>query len=164
MSVNNLGRGGPRLSYSLSRAPALPARQASGMRLDGLRAPTRTDAPTEPAVGFCESGNSIRSRQVSPSHATRCSPTRSGRRGLAPRHTRSSYSGTAVPADFHVHHSTNTSSSCSTHPPYLSESLATSPCTRRMSRTCGTAVYAIGGSYTTRTAFDRGYPPYPRTR
>ena len=164
MSVNNLGRGGPRLSYSLSRAPALPARQASGMRLDGLRAPTRTDAPTEPAVGFCESGNSIRSRQVSPSHATRCSPTRSGRRGLAPRHTRHSDSGTAVPADFHVHHSTNTSASCNRHPQCPSESLATPPCMRRMSRTCGTAVCATGGSYTSRTLSLRGYRSYPRTR
>ncbi|ERG99790.1 MAG: hypothetical protein J07HQX50_00942, partial [Haloquadratum sp. J07HQX50] len=33
---------------SLTRALALPARQASGMRLGGLRAPTRIDAPTEP--------------------------------------------------------------------------------------------------------------------
>ena len=134
------------------------------MRLDGLRAPTRTDAPTEPAVGFCESGNSIRSRQVSPSHATRCSPTRSGRRGLAPRHTRHSDSGTAVPADFHVHHSTNTSSSCNRHPQCPSESLATPPCMRRISRSCGTAVCAIGGSYTSRTLCLRGYRSYPRTR
>lgn len=42
----------------LSRTVALPARQVSGMRVGDLRAPTRTDAPPEPAVGFCESGNS----------------------------------------------------------------------------------------------------------
>jgi len=53
--VNNLGRGG---ESSLSRTVALPARQVSGMRVGDLRAPTRTDAPPEPAVGFCESGNS----------------------------------------------------------------------------------------------------------
>ncbi|ERG92478.1 MAG: hypothetical protein J07HQW1_02522, partial [Haloquadratum walsbyi J07HQW1] len=99
--VNNLGRGGPRLLYSLSRALALPVPQGNGMRVGGLYAPTRTDAPTVLVVGFCESRNSIRYRQLSPSHATRCSPcpTRSGRRGLAPRHTPHSYSGTAVPAD-----------------------------------------------------------------
>jgi len=149
---------------SLSCALALPARQSSGMRLGGLHAPTRTDAPTEPAAGFCESGNSIRYRRVSPSHATRCSLTHSGRRGLVPHHTRCSYSGTDAPADCCIHHSTNTSASCGRHPPYPWESLATSPCTRRISRTCGTAICVTDGSYTSRTAFPRGYRSYPRTR
>ena len=105
------------------------------MRVGGLRAPTQTDAPTVFGAGFCESGNSIRYRRVLPSRATRCSLTRSGRRGLALRHTRRSNTGTADPADTHTRHNTNTSASCGRHPPYPWESLATSPCTTRMSRT-----------------------------
>ncbi|ERG96844.1 MAG: hypothetical protein J07HQW2_03328 [Haloquadratum walsbyi J07HQW2] len=138
------------------------------MRVGGLhdapRPDTRTNAPTEPAGGFCKSGNSTRYRRVSPFRATRYSPMRSGRRGLAPRHTPRSDTGTADPADTHAHHSTNMSVSCSRQPPYLSESLATSPCTTQTSRIYRTAVCTIGDSCTTRTAFPRGYRSYPRTR